>query len=42
MTLFLQHLPSALAWADRACDGEEIAIDHVQRSIEVYARACGT
>jgi D-tagatose-bisphosphate aldolase class II non-catalytic subunit len=42
VTLFLQHLPSALAWADRACDGEEIAIDHVQRSIEVYARACGT
>jgi D-tagatose 6-phosphate 4-epimerase len=42
VTLFLQHLPSALAWADRACDGEDIAIDHVQQSIEVYARACGT
>jgi D-tagatose-bisphosphate aldolase class II non-catalytic subunit len=42
VTLFLQHLPSAATWADRACDGEEIAIDHVQRSIEVYAKACGT
>ncbi|MER8978417.1 D-tagatose-bisphosphate aldolase, class II, non-catalytic subunit [Mesorhizobium sp. M0870] len=40
--LFLQHLPSAVTWADRACDVEEIAIGHVRRSIEAYARACGT
>lgn len=39
--LFLQHLPSATAWADRTCDGEEIVIDHVRQSIETYGRACG-
>ena len=42
VTLFLQHLPSATAWAERACDGEEIAIDHIRQSIEAYGRACGT
>ncbi|WP_192248629.1 D-tagatose-bisphosphate aldolase, class II, non-catalytic subunit [Mesorhizobium silamurunense] len=42
VTLFLQHLPSAAAWAERACDGEEIAIGHIRQSIETYGRACGT
>ncbi len=40
VTLFLQHLPSAIAWADRACDGEAIVTDHVRQGIEVYAQAC--
>jgi D-tagatose-1,6-bisphosphate aldolase subunit GatZ/KbaZ len=42
VTLFLQHLPSAIAWAGRACDAEDIVIGHVRRSIEIYAEACGT
>jgi D-tagatose-bisphosphate aldolase class II non-catalytic subunit len=40
VTLFLQHLPSAAAWADRACEGDGIVIDHVRQSIQTYARAC--
>ncbi|RRI00730.1 D-tagatose-bisphosphate aldolase, class II, non-catalytic subunit [Mesorhizobium tamadayense] len=41
-TLFHQHMPSAAAWADLDCDGEEIVIGRVRQSIETYERACGT
>ncbi len=38
--LFRQHLPGANVWADTPLDPSAIVINHVERTIERYGRAC--
>lgn len=39
MPLLLQHFPAGAAWADRPCDPAAMVIDHIDRSLEAYAKA---